>query len=67
MQTEKQTVQSLFRLSHFEKSDQGLHCFLKWTCLKNQENKGTVKPVLSGHSKKDIVKVLETGGSLLQV
>ena len=28
---------------------------------------GTVKPVLIGHSKKDKMEVLKTGGSLMQV
>ena len=31
------------------------------------ENESTVKPVLSGHSKIDKMKVLKTGGSLMQV
>ena len=39
--------------------------------LSNKKDKlaflGTVKPVLSGHSKKDKRRVLKTGGSLVQV
>ena len=38
------------------------------TALSRQaENKSTVKPVLSGHSKIDKIKVLQTDGSLMQV
>ena len=38
-----------------------VHVFL------NSKFKNTVKPVLSSHSKIDIAKVLNTGGSLVQV
>ena len=40
-----------------------VHC--KPTSL--QEDSTTVKPVLSGHSKIDKTKVLETNGSLMKV
>ena len=42
-----------------------LHIDIDWSDRQDKEH--TVKPVLSGHSKIDKIKVLKTGGSLMQV